>query len=178
MQNTFRLHRNWLFIVFLAMGVAFFVGCNDRRSEGRKPVMVEDDDRSGNSAAGGFFGQGGDRAKSSDIEGYQHVGLKNQFPGGIEPDDYKAQKLVNQLFNYSVGMCSREQECPSDLESAREGLRKHFGVFWPKDPWGNFYQYKKTGAMSCEVWSFGPDGKDATDDDIRVSKSNREDLPK
>ena len=32
--------------------------------------------------------------------------------------------------------------------------------------------------MSCEVWSFGPDGKDATEDDIHISKSNREDLPK
>ena len=44
MQNTFRLRWNWLFIVFLAMGVTFFVGCNERRSEGKKPVVVEDDE--------------------------------------------------------------------------------------------------------------------------------------
>lgn len=177
MQNTFRLRWNWLFIVFLAMGVTFFVGCNERRSEGKKPVVVEDDEVREKSG-GGFFGQQTDRGTPPDTEGYQHVGLKNQFPGGIEPDDYKAQKLVNQLFNYSIGMCSREQECPADLDAARTGLRKHYGIFWPKDPWGNFYQYKRTGTMSCEVWSFGPDGKDATEDDIHISKSNREDLPK
>ena len=106
MQNTFRLRWNWLFIVFLAMGVTFFVGCNERRSEGKKPVVVEADEVREKSG-GGFFGQQTDRGTPSDTEGYQHVGLKNQFPGGIEPDDYKAQKLVNQLFNYSIGMCSR-----------------------------------------------------------------------
>lgn len=180
MQNTFRLRGNWLLFVFLAVGAAFFAGCNERRSEGKKPVVAEEETRGDGDSGGGFFDRGGSGSGSqpSDAEGYRHVGLKNQFPGGIEPDDYKAQKLVNQLFNYSVGMCSREQECPADLDAAREGLRKQFGIFWPKDPWGNFYQYKKTGTMSCEVWSFGPDGKDATEDDIHISESNREDLPK
>lgn len=171
MKNTRGWKRTGLLMVFLALGAAFFCGCNERRSEGKKPVVVEDEAQVG-------FGSVSERNSVRETDGYEHVGLKNQFPGGVEPDDYKAQKLVNQLFNYSVGMCSREQECPADLDAAREGLRKQFGIFWPKDPWGNFYQYKKTGTMTCEVWSYGPDGKDATDDDIHISESNREDLPK
>lgn len=171
MKNTRGWKRTGILMVFLALGAAFFCGCNERRSEGKKPVVVEDEAQVG-------FGSVPERNSVRETDGYEHVGLKNQFPGGVEPDDYKAQKLVNQLFNYSVGMCSREQECPADLDAAREGLRKQFGIFWPKDPWGNFYQYKKTGTMTCEVWSYGPDGKDATDDDIHISESNREDLPK
>jgi len=38
----------------------------------------------------------------------------------------------------------------------------------PLDPWGNPYQYKVPGnhGMDFDVWSFGPDGQDGTDDDI------------
>jgi len=36
----------------------------------------------------------------------------------------------------------------------------------PSDPWGNPYQYRVSGD-EIELWSFGPDGKDGTADDIR-----------
>lgn len=40
----------------------------------------------------------------------------------------------------------------------------------PEDPWGNKYQYKYPPAHgkgnSPEIWSFGPDGEDDTEDDI------------
>jgi general secretion pathway protein G len=40
----------------------------------------------------------------------------------------------------------------------------------PKDPWGNDYQYQfpatHTKSKEPEIWSFGPDGQDNTDDDI------------
>jgi general secretion pathway protein G len=39
----------------------------------------------------------------------------------------------------------------------------------PKDPWGNDYIYKKVGThntQGIDVYSFGPDGKDNTEDDI------------
>jgi general secretion pathway protein G len=37
------------------------------------------------------------------------------------------------------------------------------------DPWGNEYQYVSPGkhnSDSFDVWSYGPDGKDGTEDDI------------
>ena len=40
----------------------------------------------------------------------------------------------------------------------------------PKDPWGNAYAYeypstKGSGDMP-DIWSFGPDGQEGTDDDV------------
>jgi len=41
-----------------------------------------------------------------------------------------------------------------------------------RDPWGNEYQYASppsrsgTTTRNFEIWSFGPDGRDGTDDDI------------
>ena len=42
----------------------------------------------------------------------------------------------------------------------------------PKDPWGNDYQYEFPGTHTTskrkqpEIWSWGPDGQDNTEDDI------------
>ena len=39
----------------------------------------------------------------------------------------------------------------------------------PKDPWGNEYQYAcpaERGSGEFDIWSFGPDGEDNTEDDI------------
>lgn len=41
----------------------------------------------------------------------------------------------------------------------------------PKDPWGNDYQYEfppshGKGKDQPEIWSYGPDGQDNTDDDV------------
>lgn len=40
----------------------------------------------------------------------------------------------------------------------------------PRDPWGNEYQYLFPGAHNGEespdIWSFGPDGVDGTEDDV------------
>ena len=157
-------------LVCFAVAAALAMGCTNRRSEGQKPVVVEDDEDTRGFAKPVT-------ARSTDEDAAAQGGLKQQFRGGIEPDDYKAQKLVNQLFNYCVGLCSIEQECPKDLDAAREGIRKQYSIFWPKDPWGNFYQYKRLDPQTCEVWSSGPDGKDGTPDDIHVSKSNRQDAP-
>jgi general secretion pathway protein G len=39
----------------------------------------------------------------------------------------------------------------------------------PKDPWGNPYQYAcpaERGSGEFDIWSYGPDGEDNTEDDI------------
>jgi hypothetical protein len=39
----------------------------------------------------------------------------------------------------------------------------------PKDPWGNDYQYAcpaERGSGEFDIWSWGPDGEDNTEDDI------------
>ncbi|MBQ9394860.1 MAG: type II secretion system protein GspG [Proteobacteria bacterium] len=151
----------------IAVVAAFSFGCSERRSEGQKPVVVDEEDTPRTAP----------RAENTQVGEYEHVAQVQRYPGGIEPDDAKARKVVNQLYNYSLGACSANQECPADLEAAKEAIRKQFSIFWPKDPWGNPYQYKKLDAQSCEVWSFGPDGKDGTEDDVHISKNNREDVP-
>ena len=152
-----------------AVVAAFAMGCNERRSEGKRVVVQEEEDTAGRPQAA---------APTPVGEGYDSVAPVERFPGGVEPDQYKARKLVNQLYNYSLGVCSANQECPADLDAAKEAVRKQFGLFWPKDPWGNLYQYKRIDAQSCDVWSMGPDGKDGTEDDVHVAAANKEDLPR
>lgn len=51
----------------------------------------------------------------------------------------------------------------------------------PKDPWGNDYQYEFPGTHSDskrkepEIWSWGPDGQDGTDDDITNWEDEKKD---
>ncbi|MFH1269178.1 MAG: type II secretion system major pseudopilin GspG [Planctomycetota bacterium] len=59
---------------------------------------------------------------------------------------------------------------PSDLANQD----KWFGPYLdsrvvPKDPWDNVYQYEypsKNQELWPDIWSFGPDGQDGTDDDV------------
>ena len=88
MQNTFRLRWNWLFIVFLAMGVTFFVGCNERRSEGKKPVVVEDDEVREKSG-GGFFGQQTDRGPPPIPRVINTLGSRISFQEALNPTTTK-----------------------------------------------------------------------------------------
>lgn len=64
-------------------------------------------------------------------------------------------------------------EEPADLSEAKS--KRWTGPYTdngelPKDPWGNDYQYEyppKNGTGDKpDLWSFGPDGEDGTDDDI------------
>lgn len=55
---------------------------------------------------------------------------------------------------------------PANLESWRGPYLKG-GL--PKDPWGNTYGYRQPGqrnASGYDLFSFGPDGREGTDDDI------------
>jgi general secretion pathway protein G len=49
----------------------------------------------------------------------------------------------------------------------------------PLDPWGNEYQYaypgEHNGKKKPDVWSFGPDGEDGTEDDIGNWKADSAD---
>jgi general secretion pathway protein G len=57
---------------------------------------------------------------------------------------------------------------PADLSEANWGgpYLESFAV--SRDPWGNEYQYISPGkdGRPYDIWSFGPDGMDGTDDDI------------
>jgi general secretion pathway protein G len=47
----------------------------------------------------------------------------------------------------------------------------------PDDPWGNKYQYANPGVHnpdSYDIYSYGPDQEDGTDDDIGNWKSDSE----
>lgn len=40
----------------------------------------------------------------------------------------------------------------------------------PKDPWGNDYQYELVNADQYRIWSWGPDGNNGTEDDIKTQE--------
>lgn len=62
--------------------------------------------------------------------------------------------------------------CPADVNETAAARWK--GPYidaeeLPKDPWGNDYQYEYPSTHSSDypdIWSFGPDGEDGTEDDI------------
>jgi general secretion pathway protein G len=62
-------------------------------------------------------------------------------------------------------------QAPSDPDTAAKWGGPYLdGQEIPKDPWGNDYQYEYPPSHSerdfPDIWSFGPDGEDGTEDDI------------
>lgn len=58
---------------------------------------------------------------------------------------------------------------PSDLSSPTKWRGPYLETPVPLDPWGNPYRYEYPGryqADAPDIWSYGPDGIDGTDDDI------------
>jgi len=58
---------------------------------------------------------------------------------------------------------------PADLADLDSWQGPYLKGSVPLDPWGNPYQYESPGRFHPEkydLWSFGPDGTDCTDDDI------------
>jgi len=160
MMSRFKEGNLSFFVSVIVVLVAFFAlpGCSERRSEGEKPAVVDALPQT--------------TPSTTTVGEYEHVAQVEEFAGGILPDDRKALKLVNQLFNYMLAVCSANQECPATFEEAKEGIRKQFGLFWPKDPWGNPYHYRRLDERTFDIRSLGPDGELDTADDITVSEVN------
>ena len=61
------------------------------------------------------------------------------------------------------------REVPSGLRDQSKWSGPYLDSVVPLDPWGNPYQYECPGKYDenqPDIWSFGPDGIDNTDDDI------------
>lgn len=59
---------------------------------------------------------------------------------------------------------------PSDLRNPDRWKGPYLeGNEEPIDPWDMPYQYQLTDADHYQIWSFGPDGAEGTEDDIRSS---------
>jgi general secretion pathway protein G len=57
-------------------------------------------------------------------------------------------------------------QVPSDLAAPQKWRGPYLDDEVPADPWGNPYQYELLGPDAFRVWSWGPDGQNATADDI------------
>lgn len=58
---------------------------------------------------------------------------------------------------------------PSDLRDPSKWNGPYLDSVVPLDPWGNPYQYEYPGRHQPDmpdIWSFGPDGVDNTEDDV------------
>ena len=61
------------------------------------------------------------------------------------------------------------REAPSDLADPDKWKGKYLKDPIPLDPWGNEYQYEFPGTHEedePDIWSFGPDGLNGTEDDV------------
>jgi general secretion pathway protein G len=74
-----------------------------------------------------------------------------------------------QVGSLPSGM-SALRERPGDLADPSRWSGPYLDQEIPKDPWGNEYQYKMSGA-TFEISSAGPDGQSGSEDDVTV-KSN------
>jgi general secretion pathway protein G len=60
-------------------------------------------------------------------------------------------------------------QVPSSASNAANWAGPYLEGSIPSDPWGNPYQYAYPGTNNpdkYDIWSFGPDGSNGTDDDI------------
>jgi len=58
---------------------------------------------------------------------------------------------------------------PSDLRNQNKWNGPYLDSMVPLDPWGSPYQYEYPGRHEmdkADIWSFGPDGIDNTEDDV------------
>ncbi len=61
------------------------------------------------------------------------------------------------------------QAAPADLADPDSWEGPYLEGFLPLDPWDNPYQYQQPGRFNpdkYDLWSFGPDGTNGTDDDV------------
>ncbi len=107
-----------------------------------------------------------------------------RFMGAQKGANISAAKNQVGLFKSSLDMYqlhmntypSTEQglvavvEEPSELESPDRWQGPYLDDGLPVDPWGHAYQYEYPPSRNTrdfpDIWSFGPDGEDGTDDDI------------
>ena len=90
--------------------------------------------------------------------------------------------LENAVERYTVDM-ARPPESLGALVNAPEPKGSWSGPYirdnaTKNDPWGNEYQYAAPGTRTnreYEIWSFGPDGINGTDDDIGSWMSSLDD---
>lgn len=61
------------------------------------------------------------------------------------------------------------REMPSDLAAPEKWAGPYLSKPVPLDPWQNPYRYENPGKYQTDwpdIWSYGPDGMDGTEDDI------------
>ena len=88
----------------------------------------------------------------------------------------KAFKTPLQAYRIDVGTFPNTSQGlealrnpPSDLASPNKWRGPYLESPVPLDPWGNPYRYEYPGRYEADgpdIWSYGPDGIDGTEDDI------------
>jgi len=65
----------------------------------------------------------------------------------------------------SQGLAALRTE-PPELASLNKWAGPYANKEIPLDPWGNPYQYELLGPEQLQIWSWGADGQDGSEDDI------------
>lgn len=66
-------------------------------------------------------------------------------------------------------------QCPTDVHNPDDWAGPYIeNTATFRDPWGGEYQYASPGreGRSFDIWSYGPDGRDGSDDDIATWKGS------
>ena len=105
-----------------------------------------------------------------------YSGIRKQ--ANIDAAGVQIALFEDQLALYELGVRSYPttdqrlealRTAPADLVNPDSWAGPYLKKPVPLDPWDNPYQYESPGKHnpdSCDIWSFGPDGTDGTEDDI------------
>ena len=89
---------------------------------------------------------------------------------GLFKDQLSLYKLSMKVFPTGEQGLEALLQAPSELTNPDSWAGPYIDAeAVPLDPWGKPYQYQQPGKNSTaeyDVWSFGPDGNDGTDDDV------------
>lgn len=111
----------------------------------------------------------------------------NVFTGTQDKANIKAASVQVGMVKKAIGFYRLDMNSlperiedlwePPEDEDKEKNWNGPYAEELPEDPWGNPYQYSEEGEKNTEsfdVWSFGPDGEDGTEDDIGNWKDDDE----
>ncbi len=94
----------------------------------------------------------------------------NVFKAISESDRGRAETQMAMFGNAIQMYYLRHRKLPSSLDELAEEDPKT-GEAWlesiPNDPWGNAYELKSLGGKKYKLMSYGEDGQEGTDDDVK-----------
>jgi general secretion pathway protein G len=97
--------------------------------------------------------------------GQQRSAMKNSAQVQVDSLSQACERYMGDLLSFPPSLVELRSD-PGNTKWAGPYIAKEVGP----DPWGNPYQYQTGGprhqSEKPDIWSYGPDGQNGTEDDI------------